>query len=403
MADDLGYADVSCYGQRDYTTPNIDRLALEGLKFTQGYSNSPDCSSTRTALITGRYQIACRSDWKSQLIRRPPRNWPAAQPPDLAVTAEEGGLWHGAGRQMASRLPAGFQSTQERLRPLLRNIRRRADYFNHGADAPRATVSDARARVPAPRARGAGRAARLHDEPARRSGGADDRGIRQVERAVSAEPAFHGAALAMGGPGRRSRVEADQDIRHRDGGTQTTYATMVQNLDANIGRVLQALDASGLASNTIVVFTSDNGGERFSNTVAVYWHEVRAARRRPSRPGDRALARPYRAGSVSDQAMITMDWMPTLLAAGGTSPDAAYPSDGENLGPRDRPRGAASAQVLLAVQGWIAARYPRRQLEIPADRGERISVRRGSRPARAGQSQGSGAIYFLCCIALALF
>src|SRR5215216_5277122 len=56
LADDLGYADVSCYGQRDYTTPNIDRLAIEGLKFTQAYSNSASCSPTRTALITGRYQ-----------------------------------------------------------------------------------------------------------------------------------------------------------------------------------------------------------------------------------------------------------------------------------------------------------------------------------------------------------
>ena len=56
LADDLGYADVGCYGQRDYATPNIDRLAIEGLKFTQAYSNSPDCSATRTALITGRYQ-----------------------------------------------------------------------------------------------------------------------------------------------------------------------------------------------------------------------------------------------------------------------------------------------------------------------------------------------------------
>src|SRR6267142_2950084 len=56
LADDLGYADVSCYGQRDYTTPNIDRLAIEGLKFNQAYSNSANCSPTRTALATGRYQ-----------------------------------------------------------------------------------------------------------------------------------------------------------------------------------------------------------------------------------------------------------------------------------------------------------------------------------------------------------
>src|SRR5216110_557264 len=57
LADDLGYADVSCYGQRDYTTPNVDRLAIEGLKLTQGYSNSASCSPTRTGLITGRYQM----------------------------------------------------------------------------------------------------------------------------------------------------------------------------------------------------------------------------------------------------------------------------------------------------------------------------------------------------------
>src|SRR5437868_5939973 len=56
MADDLGYADVGCYGQRDYATPNIDRLAAEGLKFSQAYANSASCSPTRTALITGRYQ-----------------------------------------------------------------------------------------------------------------------------------------------------------------------------------------------------------------------------------------------------------------------------------------------------------------------------------------------------------
>src|SRR2546426_4967610 len=56
MADDLGFADVSCYGQRDYTTPNVDRLALEGMKFTQAYANSAVCSATRTALITGRYR-----------------------------------------------------------------------------------------------------------------------------------------------------------------------------------------------------------------------------------------------------------------------------------------------------------------------------------------------------------
>src|SRR5580693_7118370 len=56
MADDLGYADLSCYGRRDYSTPNIDRIAAEGMRFTQAYANSAVCSATRTGLITGRYQ-----------------------------------------------------------------------------------------------------------------------------------------------------------------------------------------------------------------------------------------------------------------------------------------------------------------------------------------------------------
>ena len=118
MADDLGYADVSCYGQRDYTTPNIDRLAIEGLKFTQGYANSAVCSATRTALATGRYQYRLPVGLEEPINRVDPQEYrPAAEPPDPAVTAEEGGLRHRAGRQMASRLPAGFQSIEERLRP----------------------------------------------------------------------------------------------------------------------------------------------------------------------------------------------------------------------------------------------------------------------------------------------
>src|SRR5438046_1003019 len=56
VADDLGYADLSCYGRRDFKTPNLDRLASEGVRFTQAYANSAVCSATRTALITGRYQ-----------------------------------------------------------------------------------------------------------------------------------------------------------------------------------------------------------------------------------------------------------------------------------------------------------------------------------------------------------
>ena len=254
-----------------------------------------------------------------------------------------------------------------------------ADYFNHGADALR---DQRRTR------------SQLHEQevPVERHGYMTnllgDRAVQTVEGyAKSKEPflmSLHFTAphWPWEGPDDEAESKRIRNIFHRDGGTQKTYAAMVQSLDANIGRVLQALDASGLASNTIVVFTSDNGGERFSKTwpFTGMKHEllegglrIPAIVRWPGR---------IAAGSVSEQVMITMDWVPTLLAAAGTSPDAAYPSDGEDLGPiADRPRGAASAQAVLALQGRIAARHPRRRLEISADRRQRISLRRRQGPA----------------------
>jgi hypothetical protein len=77
MADDLGYADVSCYGRPDFKTPNIDRIAARGVRFLQGYANSAVCSATRTALITGRHQYACAS---ASTNRWPPT--PASAPPE---------------------------------------------------------------------------------------------------------------------------------------------------------------------------------------------------------------------------------------------------------------------------------------------------------------------------------
>src|ERR1700704_5741478 len=102
MADDLGYADVSCYGQRDYTTPNVDRLAIEGLRFTQCYSNSANCSPTRTALITGRYQMRLPVGLEEPINSATPKaiGLPPSHPtlPSLLKTAGYGtslvGKWH---------------------------------------------------------------------------------------------------------------------------------------------------------------------------------------------------------------------------------------------------------------------------------------------------------------------
>src|SRR5690606_39965558 len=67
MADDLGYADMSCYGRRDYTTPVLGGLAAQGMRFTHGYANSAVCSATRFGLITGRYQYRLRAGLEEPL------------------------------------------------------------------------------------------------------------------------------------------------------------------------------------------------------------------------------------------------------------------------------------------------------------------------------------------------
>jgi arylsulfatase A-like enzyme len=122
-------------------------------------------------------------------------------------------------------------------------------------------------------------------------------------------------------------------LRDFDGGTQKTYQRMIGAMDEQIGRVLEALDANGLTENTIVIFTSDNGGERFADTWPFTGKKtdlLESGLRIPM-----VIAWPARItpGRTSDQVAISMDWLPTLLAAAGTAPDPGYSPDGMNLLP----------------------------------------------------------------------
>jgi arylsulfatase A-like enzyme len=123
-----------------------------------------------------------------------------------------------------------------------------------------------------------------------------------------------------------------KDIWHLNGGSLATYAKMVGALDESVGRVLAALDQNGLAENTIVIFTSDNGGERFSDNWPFTGQKSELLEGGIRVP---ALIRwPARiASGVSDQVTITMDWLPTLLAAAQSKADPAFPPDGDDLLP----------------------------------------------------------------------
>ena len=330
MADDFGYADAGCYGQRYYKTPHIDALADGGLKFMQAYANSAVCSPTRLALITGRYQYHLPIGLEEPLFFMSPKNIGLAPDhPTLPSLLKKAGYatalvgkWHlGEGPDYGP-LKSGYDQFYGVLGGS-------ADYFNHGADV----------------ARQAPLSSQLYDQdtPLDRPGYLTDLlGDRAVQSiagyAKSKQPfllSLHFTAphWPWEGPGDEAESKRIKNLHHTDGGSQETFKAMVQSMDANIGKVLQALESNGLTQNTIVIFSSDNGGERFSDNgpfTGAKSELLEGGLRIP------AIVRwPGRItpGSVSQQVTITMDWMPTLLAAAGGQADPAYPMEGESLMP----------------------------------------------------------------------
>jgi arylsulfatase A-like enzyme len=328
LADDLGYADLSCYGRRDYRTPNIDRLAAGGVRFTQAYANSAVCSATRTALITGRYQYRLPVGLEEPIPTTSERDpgLPPEHPTLPSILRGTGYATHLVGKWHLGRLPkygplqSGYDHFWGFRGPAL-------DYFTHKNSASATAPGD------------------LWDDDVRidRAGYMTDllgdRAVSVIENgAKSGKPFllslhFNAPHWPWEGPGDEAVSKGLTDLMHHDGGSLKTYARIVGRMDEQVGRVMQALERSGAAGNTIVVFTSDNGGERFSDTWPFTGKKgdllegglrVPAIVRWPGR---------VKAGGVTEQVGMTMDWLPTLADAAGARADAGYPSDGISLLP----------------------------------------------------------------------
>jgi arylsulfatase A-like enzyme len=324
MADDLGFADLSCYGRRDFSTPNIDHLATTGTRFTQAYANSAVCSATRTALITGRYQDRLALGLEEPLTNRDV-GLPAQQPTLPAMLKRAGygttlvGKWHLGALPRYGPLQSGYDHFY--------GFRKGAiDYYSHAAGDHIEDLWD-------------------DDVQVHQSGYLTDLlGNRAVEvitgYAKSDRPFF--ASIHFNAPHWPWEAPGDEAESQRlsrkalpdfDGGSQKTYQRMVQAMDVQVGRILQTLDARGLTENTIVIFTSDNGGERFSDTWPFTGRKtelLEGGLRIPS-----VISWPARIprAATTDQVSMTMDWMPTLLAAAGVPQDQAFASDGIDLLP----------------------------------------------------------------------
>ena len=327
LADDLGYADLSVYGQTDFQTPHLDRLARQGIRFTQSYANSAVCSASRIALITGRYQYRLRGgleepirDPKSQVIGLPP---PHPTLPSLLKKAGYRtalfGKWHLGYLPAFSPLKSGYDE-------FFGNFSGGIDYFTHKSGVGTDAVVD------------------LYegDTPTKRAGYVTDllgdRAVQYIEEHDKRQPFFvslHFTAphWPWQGPDDQASSSKLKSLGHNDGGSLATYAKMVVSMDAAIGRVLKALVANGLEENTIVVFSSDNGGERFSKTWPLSGQKTELLEGGIRVPTLIRWPTKITPEQISTQVAVGMDWLPTLLAAAGAAPNPDYPSDGENLLP----------------------------------------------------------------------
>jgi arylsulfatase A-like enzyme len=335
VADDLGFADLGCYGGRPAqfgdVSPVLDGLAAQGLKFTQGYSNSPVCSPTRFALMTARYQYRLRGAAEEPINSKSRGSTtlglPPAHPTLPSLLRASGyrtalvGKWHLGYPPAFGPLQSGYD---EFFGPMSGGV----DYFTHCSFNGSHDLW-------------------LGEEEQAQSGYLTDlitdRAIDFVQRmaagAQSDEPFFlslHYTAPHWPWETRDDEALAQEiktNLFHLHGGNIHTYHRMIHHMDEGIGKLMAVLAQHGLSDNTLVVFTSDNGGERFSDSWPLVGGKMDLTEGGIRVPWIAHWPARIAPGSVSLQPCLTMDWSATMLAAAGVPAHEDYPLDGVSLLP----------------------------------------------------------------------
>ena len=333
LADDLGYGDLSCYGRPDYQTPVLDSLARQGLKFTNNYAAAPVCTPTRCAYITGRYPQRLPVGLEEPLTISSPTG--VGLPPDHPTIASllkaNGyetslvGKWHLGWTPEFGPNRHGFDE-------FFGSLSGAVDFFTHKAsDMPGGVAAE-----------GGGADLWQNLTPVERVGYMtdllSDKAVEIIAR-PHAKPFF--LSLQYTAPHSPWEGPADGAIGHTahgpgpmaEGGSLKTYAAMMKSMDAGIGRVLKALERAKLERDTLVIFTSDNGGERYSYNWPFSFQKMYLYEGGTRVPAIVRWPGVIPAGRVTEQAAITMDWTATILGVTGTAADPAFPLDGENLMP----------------------------------------------------------------------
>lgn len=321
MSDDMGYGDLSGYGRKEYTTPNLDKLASQGIKFVNAYSAAPVCTPTRAAFMTGRYPARTPVGLMEPLTptKRDSTYGLSTAYPSIATFMKAGGYetaligkWH------LGFLPQ-YSPNQNGFDYFFGFHSGAADYISHKGDGGTSDLYE-------------------NDQPVHQEGYLTD---LFAQKAVAFIKQKHGKpfflTLTFNAPhwpweGPTDKAYADS-IDYRKGGSPAIYAAIMKSLDDAVGSIMKTLDDEQLSNQTIVIFTNDNGGERYSDNGGLakgkmsLWEggiRVPAFVRWPGK---------IAAGITTQQVAVTMDWTATILAAASAKAHKDFPLDGIDLMP----------------------------------------------------------------------
>lgn len=319
MVDDLGAADLSIYGRTTYKTPNLDALALEGMRFKHAYAAAPVCTPSRVAFMTGRYPARNPIGLREPLIMDSTDIHLGLSPEEPTVSSllkEVGyhtalfGKWHLGFDTIFFPKKHGFDYFWG-ITP------GGADYVTHRYEGKQVLYENTTPVV----------------EEGYLTDLITNHAIEHLQK--TSGPFF----LSIQYTAPHWPWQAPGDPAYPDstvmsfGGNAETFARMMQNLDQNIGRLMKALEDQGLKNNTLVIFTSDNGGERFSDMGAFKGKKLTLWEGGIRVPAFVRWPGKIKAPSETSQPVITMDWTATILdAARGSVPDAMQ-TDGISLLP----------------------------------------------------------------------
>lgn len=337
VADNLGNGDLSCYGCPDIKTPNIDAIATQGVRFTNFYSNGPECSPTRTALLTGRYQqripgLECalgtgnvgRYDDAMALAEKHNLGLPPAESVLIPQLNDQGyrtvglGKWHLGYEKHLLPPHHGFDY-------FLAALGGTVDYFYHNEPTGEHVLYENLTQV-------------------RRDGYLTDLitdgGVQFLKNQPAEEPIFlYLPYNAPSAPFQNPNIKPDKpkvsnkwDSKDWQKGDRATLKLIVERLDQGVGRIVETLQATGRSENTLLIFCSDNGAYPIAASNAPYRghaselfeggiHVACMARW----PGKLPV------GIIDDRPTLTFDLTASILAAAGSSGRADRPLDGVDV------------------------------------------------------------------------